>query len=281
MANIHPDRAGAPTPSATPSGLTPSARKRPVSIPWREVARRLAEGEKPAAIASGLGLDEDRIWRHLRKSLRFRSYLHRAIERQRQLAGLLLEGAGLAAMVASSRQPEALDGGVLRCLLDEVERSSAADMPVPAEISKRIERLGETGAPLPNMAFRRRMAEEKRLMDLQVATWRIQDTARAAATARIDEPQGGRANASEPERTETNANEHERSETNTSEARRSETNANEAPRAGTGPRPRPPALPPELSSLAIIDIDGPDRARLAASGALSRPALPARQPPDD
>ena len=44
MSAVRPDGVGAPHPEAIPSG-----RKRPVSIPWREIARRLAEGARPAS----------------------------------------------------------------------------------------------------------------------------------------------------------------------------------------------------------------------------------------
>jgi hypothetical protein len=208
-----------------------STRARPVMIPWREVARRLAEGEKPSAIAAGLAFDEDRIWRHLRKSLRFRTYLRQAIERQRQLAALLLEGTGRSAMLALGRQPESLDGTLLRCLLDEADRTAGAEAPASSDVSRRIERLGETGAPPPNMAFRRRLAEEWRRMDQQVEAWRAQDAARAGVAPPAPQPPEPRR--SEPQRSETNASEAERSETNVNEAKRTETNANEAERSGT------------------------------------------------
>ena len=84
---------------STPASPT-TTRARPVMIPWRDVARRLAEGEKPSVVAAGLAIDEDRIWRHLRKSLRFRTYLRQAVERRKHLADLLLEGTGRSAMVA-------------------------------------------------------------------------------------------------------------------------------------------------------------------------------------
>ena len=249
---IQPD----PTP-ASPATI----RARPVMIPWRDVARRLAESEKPGAIAAGLGIDEDRIWRHLRKSLRFRTYLRQAIERQKYLADLLLEGTGRNAMVALGRQPENLDGGMLRCLLDEA--GCTAEMDIPA-LAKRIERLGETGAPPPNMAFRRRMAEEKRRMDQQMEIWRIQDAARAAALKAVSAPVPVTATApapatptpGEPQRSQTNANEPERSETNANEANRTGTNASEHERSAATPDqprrttrlrwsrpPRPPARP--------------------------------------
>lgn len=255
---IQPD----PTPTSPPV-----TRARPVMIPWRDVARRLAEGEKPASVAAGLTIDEDRIWRHLRKSLRFRTYLQQAIERQRQLGDMLLDGAGRSAMVALGRQPENLDGGMLRCLLDEAGRAAEADAPA---LARRIEQLGETGAPPPNMAFRRRMAEEKRQMDHQMEVWRIQDAARAAAQTAVPtaaparpapasgEPQRSQTNANEPERTQTNANEAERTETNANEHQRSETNPAEPGPTTRLSWSRPPARLAEPRRPADVDpVPGP------------------------
>lgn len=254
-------------PDSTPTLTSPSStRARPVMIPWRDVARRLAEGEKPASVAAGLAIDEDRIWRHLRKSLRFRTYLRQAIERQRQLGDMLLDGAGRSAMVALGRQPENLDGGLLRCLLDEAGRTVEADAPA---LARRIEQLGETGAPPPNMAFRRRLAEEKRQMDHQMEVWRIQDAARAAQTAvptaaparvapAAGEPERSQTNANELERTQTNANEAERAETNTSEHQRSATNPTEPGPATRLRWSRPPAPAPAPRPAPIVAQHGPD-----------------------
>ena len=75
-----PESAAAATPPVTP------VKPRSARIPWREIARRLAGGAQPAAIAPDYGIHEDRIWRHLRKSLRFRFYLQQAIERGETVA---------------------------------------------------------------------------------------------------------------------------------------------------------------------------------------------------
>lgn len=147
---------------ATPSN---PGKTRPARIPWRDIARRLASGAQPAIIAPEFGIDEDRIWRHLRKSLRFRFYLQQAVERQRLLAGLQLTATAPAALVSRGQQTESLDGDTLR-LLSEAGGGTA---PVEGGVRKQIERLGETAAPPPNMAWRARMAAERRSMDLQAA----------------------------------------------------------------------------------------------------------------
>jgi hypothetical protein len=221
---------------------TPSGRKRPVHIPWREIASRLAEGAKPAAVAADLGLQEERIWRHLRKSLRFRYYLRQAMERQRLLAGLQLATLGQTALLSRGLQPESLDGDLLRLLDEAAQRQEPG-----SDLAQQIEQLGKTGERPPNMAFRRRMAEEKRRMDLQVEAWRRQDAVRAAAATapaspEADVPERPETNTSEPVRSATNTNEPLRSATNASEPVRSATNASEAPRTAANPPEPQPAL---------------------------------------
>jgi hypothetical protein len=248
MSALRPDGVGAPQPDPARS-----TRKSPVAIPWREIACRLAEGAKPGAIAADLGLVEERIWRHLRKSLRFRFYLRQAMERQRLLAGLQLATLGQTALLSRGLNPESLDGDLLRLL-----HEAAPD----SDLGQQIEQLGKTGEPPPNMAFRRRLAEEKQRMDLQMEVWRAQDAARASGATATAEPQRTATNPSEPVRTATNASEPLRSATNTSEAERT-------------PRPRPPSPPAEPPLRAIVDLEGPDLARLRAQGLLG-----AARPPD-
>lgn len=240
--------AGTPMPAAKPK------RKSPVRIDWKEIARRLAEGARPAAVAAAAGIDEDRLWRHLRASLRFRFYLSQALERQQLLAELQLGVAGRSAALSRSLQPESLDGDLLKCLLAESGSGG---------IAKQVEQLGATGQRPPNMAFRRRLAAERRQMDAQFAA--IEAECRAIA----GQPARSLANASETPRSPANAGEASRSAAKAGEAPRSETKpaaaASVAPPLAPRP-PRPPVEPPR----AIVDIEGPDRARLG----LRLPALP-------
>lgn len=230
----------------TPARTSPSGRASPVMVPWREIACRLAEGARPATVAADLGLREERIWRHLRKSLRFRFYLQQAMERQRLLAGLQLATLGQTALLSRGLNPESLDGDLLRLL-----HEAAPD----SDIGQQIEQLGKTGERPPNMAFRRRLAEERQRMDLQMEVWQAQDAVHEAATPATAEPQRTETNASEPIRTATNASEPLRSATNTGEAERT-------------PRLRPPSPPAEPPPRAVVDLDGPDLARLRAQGLL-------------
>lgn len=283
--------------SATPSDgadalhplpATPSGRKRPVTIPWREVACRLAEGARPGAIAADLGLAEERIWRHLRKSLRFRFYLRQAMERQRLLAGLQLATLGQTALLSRGLDAATLDGELLRLLAEAAQRQDSDG----DALGQQIEQLGQTGAPPPNMALRRRLSEERQRMDLQMQVWQAQDAARQSAAepqraeTNTNEAKRSETNASEAPRTETNPSEAPRSETNTGEAERTQTNTHEPPRttakpdgAPPGPRLRPSAPRAEPSPYTVVDLDGPDLRRLRAAGLLG-PAKTAERPPD-
>ncbi|MCW0232955.1 MAG: hypothetical protein OJJ21_05085 [Ferrovibrio sp.] len=279
----------------------------PRRIPWRDIARRLAAGAQPAAIAADLGLQEDRIWRHLRRSLRFRFYLQQALDRQRLLAGLQLAAAAPGALVSRGLQPDSLDGDGLR-LLSEAGRPDGGDM------ARQVEQLGATGDPPPNMAWRARLAVEKRGMDLQAAeasgfvagleagiakAARMAPAPAAAVTAAASPPRPDPAPAgprsvsngtpSAPDGTHSASNGTLSTPDGTHSASNGTQSASNGPdpavrdpqrSAAMGearpvsPRPRPAMPHPAEPPRAIVDIDGPDRARLAATGALQRPALP-------
>ena len=283
--------AGQPTPVPEPA---PSPARR---IPWRDIARRLAAGAQPAAIAADLGLQEDRIWRHLRRSLRFRFYLQQALDRQRLLAGLQLAAAAPGALVSRGLQPDSLDGDGLR-LLSEAGRPDGGDM------ARQVEQLGATGDPPPNMAWRARLAVEKRGMDLQAAEAsgfvagleagiaRAARMAPAPAAAAASPPRPDPAPAgprsvsngthsasngtlSTPDGTHSTANgTHSASNGPDPTVRDPQRSAAMGEARPGPPRPRPAVPHPAEPPRAIMDIDGPDRARLAATGALQRPALP-------
>ncbi|MFN3400466.1 MAG: hypothetical protein ACK4Z4_09025, partial [Ferrovibrio sp.] len=132
------------------AGIAEPPKARPARIPWREIARRLAGGAQPAALAPEYGIDEDRIWRHLRKSLRFRFYLQQAVDRQRLLAGLQLAATAPGALVSRGQQAASLDGEGLRLLAE----AGGGSVPPEGGTQKQIEQLGETAALPPNMAWR-------------------------------------------------------------------------------------------------------------------------------
>lgn len=242
-------------------------RRPPVMIDWKAVARRLAEGESPGQVAAALGLKEDRIWDHLKRSLRFRFLLQQALERQRLLTDLRIAAGGRSALIGRGLQAEGMDGEMLRCLLAEdslaAPKESAGDL--RSDLGGRIERLGATARPAPNMALRRRLAAEKREMDAAVA----ESVAFLAASDAV------RAAAGHAERTEmkakeaeTKANEPDRSQTKANEAEGRETKPAETPPPVGSAAARPAAPPPRPQLRTIVDLDGPDLARLKESGAL-------------
>jgi hypothetical protein len=264
------ESAAAATPPVTPTKL------RPARIPWREIARRLAGGAQPAAIAPDYGIDEDRIWRHLRKSLRFRFYLQQAIERQRLLAGLQLAATAPGALVSRGQQAETLDGDTLR-LLGEAGGSAA---PAEGGVGKQIERLGETAAPPPNMAWRARMAAERRSMDLQAAeaigfgdglNSGLAHAARGTFSPdRPDSIPNGPDSASTGPELAPNRPE---SVSTGPDSPPAEPESTALPRRSRPPSPQRP-LPPEPPRYRIVDLDGPDLERLRAAGLIGRGGSP-------
>lgn len=162
--------------------LGQKARRKPaLRIDWKTAARRLAEGAPVAIVAGELGIEEERIWRHLKRSLRFRHYLRQAFGRQRLMTELQLGVAGRAATLGRCLQPDHLDTEMLQY---------AGSFGGPAAEGKDlIERLGETGNSPPNMALRARIKAERQVMDATVARYKAEVAAadarrRAAAVAR-------------------------------------------------------------------------------------------------
>lgn len=272
-------------------------RRKPVMIDWKRAARRFAEGVAPAVIAAELGIDEDRFWCHLHKSPRFRFLVARAAEQRQAAIRLQTELAGPAAIRDRLQQPESLDGETLRGLMAAPAAPDAGAM--AGQVETRVEALATAGRPAPNLALRARLAADKRRMDAQVAAMQDKFAARFPALG------------AETKRSETNTNEAEPPVTNTNETKRNETNANEAERAETitserkptepvtnerkpvpararpdddNPWPgRPPRhlvpKPPEPRSRAallgtIIDLEGPDLARIRAMGGFDPPESP-------
>ncbi|MFN4312385.1 MAG: hypothetical protein ACK4FK_17510 [Ferrovibrio sp.] len=55
-------------------------------IDWQQAARLMAEGQTPAVAAAGIGVSENRLWRHFETSAHFRGLILQAGERRRCLA---------------------------------------------------------------------------------------------------------------------------------------------------------------------------------------------------
>lgn len=66
-------------PDETPTP-TPGRKRTRRRVAWTHGARLLGSGETPAAVAAALGIAEERLWRHLESSRRFRRLLDEAID---------------------------------------------------------------------------------------------------------------------------------------------------------------------------------------------------------
>lgn len=75
-------------------------------IDWKRGAALLVAGEAPGAVASALGITEDRLWRHLRNSARFQFLLRQAREAQLLIGRLQLEAASNAAAIRCAQKAE-------------------------------------------------------------------------------------------------------------------------------------------------------------------------------
>lgn len=91
------------------SAVSKPRRKSPVRVDWKAVARLWAGGARPEAIAAQVGIDEDRLWRHLRHSPRFPRLLADEMERRRLQAEIEFGIAGRAAALDASRQADGRD----------------------------------------------------------------------------------------------------------------------------------------------------------------------------
>lgn len=218
-------------------------RKSPIRVDWRAIARRMAEGEQPRAIAASLDLPEDRIWRHLNRSPKFLKDLRQATDRQRVLAQLAFQSAGPAAALAQLGTPA--DDEAARWLADRTGLAGEGDLAGQLRESTRSTRRAATARPKASPA---ELAEHAALLALE-AEMKARFAAQRAAAATA-----GTTNPNEPERTRTNLNEPERTRMNPDEPFRA--------------APRPPAPPPRPPQRTIVDLDSPDLARLKAEGLL-------------
>jgi hypothetical protein len=277
--------------------------KRPVRVDWKLAARRVAEGAGLPTVVAELGITEEHFWRHLRRSLRFRFQLEQAVERRAGLIALQSRAALPAAVLDRCLQADSLDGGLLTALLTDTEAVRTSEAPA-GDSSGLIGRLAETGRRPPNMAFRRRLAAERQQMD---ATFAAISSQAAAMRAQPDEPTRTEASSSQPERSEMDPGGPERSEMDRNGPERSKTGLNGPERTHmdlNGPerseternvssaraRPgeynpwpnRPPRhlvpAPPEPRSRAallgtIVDLEGPDLARIRAMGGFDPPEI--------
>ncbi|PJI40250.1 MAG: hypothetical protein CTR53_11310 [Ferrovibrio sp.] len=209
-----------------PAHETPSAGKKTrVRIDWKRGAALLVAGEAPDGVAAALGITQDRLWRHLRSSLRFQFLLRQARETQLLLGRLQLEAASNAAAIRCAQkaekspaglfeqfksasvpawtQPSSVDGRdmVLR-LADSLRRAPkrpprVAKAPDKGEISKNKDAISEnkTQANADKPAVSTAVDADKLLKDQAVMPQRPSaaptPSSRIPPYGRVPGPQGG------------------------------------------------------------------------------------------
>lgn len=222
-------------------------RKPPVRVDWRGIARRMAAGETPAEIAAGLGLPEDRIWRHLNRSPKFLKDLDQESRRQRLLAKMTFRSVGPAAAYARLGAPA--DDAAARWLAEQtgLAGGDAGDGTLAGQLRETARSTRQPRVVRPRVS----------------AATKAEYAALRAAAAEFERPKAGAPDeaSGEPERTSTNPNEPEPTSTNLNEPERTRMNRNEPARTAPGHA----AFSPRRT---VVDLDGPDLARLKAQGLL-------------
>lgn len=154
----------------TPARNAAGAGRKRVRIDWKRGASLLIDGETPTAVCTALGIDEDRLWRHLRGSLRFQYLLRQARERRQLLGQLKFEAASREAAVRLARSAEKPDAGLIAELAGTGNGTgNGAGNGTGPQDERRdvIARLAESGRRPPNQAFRKRLAIERQRMDAE------------------------------------------------------------------------------------------------------------------
>jgi hypothetical protein len=150
---------------ALPARTPDSAPRNRVRIDWKRGAALLIDGETPSAVCAALGIDDARLWRHLRSSLRFQYLLRQARERRQLLGQIRLEAASREAVVRLARSAEKPEAA----LIAELGATGHGTGEPQDDGRDVIARLAGSGRRPPNQAWRRRIAAERRQMDAEAA----------------------------------------------------------------------------------------------------------------
>lgn len=147
--------------------VAPPVPRARVRTDWKRAAALLVDGETPAAVAAALGIAEEKLWRHLRASLRFQFLLRQARERRLLLARLRFEAASADAALRSAQQVAASDGETLKWLAGESGlRDAGAAKESGGDV---IAQLSATGRRPPNQALVQRLEAQRKAMDAEFA----------------------------------------------------------------------------------------------------------------
>lgn len=225
-------------------------RKPPIRIEWRAIARRMAGGEKPRDIAASLNLPEDRIWRHLNRSVYFQAELQRAADRQQLLARLTFGSTGQAAAMAHLEAAERIGDDAALWLAKQTGLAGSAPGGAAGEAEEAL--AAQLGAAAWRPLRRRKSVREhgeRQPSATEIAEHAEWLAAAAEFEAARNRPEAPGSIGSNPEQSGSVGNDPEASGSIQSQ-----------------PEPfRPSPRPPQRT---IIDLDGPDLARLKAAGQL-------------
>lgn len=75
-------------PSQNQRAAPAAPKKTRIPIAWTRGARLLGSGQSPESVAAALGIEEERLWRHLKASRRFRRLLDESLNLHGFSAGL-------------------------------------------------------------------------------------------------------------------------------------------------------------------------------------------------
>lgn len=245
-------------------------------IAWRRGAVMWADGEDLATICAALGIDEDRFWRHVRNSQRFRFLIQQAGERRRLQAQFRLAREGREALLRAMPQIEKYDPATLRWLGEQAGLGSgmpgngmaAGDAPA-SQRADAGERLRLAASPPPNQAFRKRLAAQREKMDAEVARMEQSFARRQAAeaSAQKNQPQQNQ-DVSDAKPSQNDAKPAQVAAPSPASQQSAPPKPRATPAAWQPPPrpPRPPAPPPPRSRAellgTIIDLPGPDMHRI-------------------
>lgn len=131
-------------------------------IDWKRGAHMLVAGQRPAEVADALGIPEDRLWKHLSRSLRFATHIRRAMDRQRLLAQIQYPALQAQRMHDALTQDAALPD--LHWLSDAVGPAE----PTNDNARDLVRQLQDTAGRYPSQALRRRLAAEHAALEAAV-----------------------------------------------------------------------------------------------------------------
>jgi hypothetical protein len=127
----------------------------------------LVAGHAPAEVAQALEIPEDRLWKHLSRSLRFATHIRRAMDRQRLLAQIQYPTLQAQRLRDALQQPAPVPD------LHWLSEAIGPAAPTNDNGNDPVRQLQQTAGRYPSQALRRRLAAEKAVMDAMVEESRV------------------------------------------------------------------------------------------------------------